>query len=80
MGFGIMVVTVMGTRRLPSEATPNSRYDLYRPGQGRVQSRWYGHDGRATRNRDYRHGGTGHTFPHDHVWDWSSGIGERGNH
>ena len=63
-------------RNLPKTSKPFLRGDRYKNGQ-KVQSRWYDENGRAKRNRDYVHGGK-HPFPHDHVWDWSKGDGERG--
>ena len=59
-------------------AKPNSRYDLYINGV-KVQSRWYDHEGKAIRNRDYVHQDAhhNHTFPHDHAWDWVKGIWNR---
>lgn len=32
---------------------------------------WCDSNGRAEMNRDWKHGGGGHTFPHDHSWDWT---------
>ncbi len=55
--------------KLNEYGKPNSRADLYKNGRLK-QSRWYGPDGRATRNRDYFHGGE-MEFPHDHKWDWN---------
>ena len=38
-----------------------------------IQQRWYGPDGRAVLNRDWKHSKKGgeHKFPHDHPWDWN---------
>ena len=67
-------VTIMNGRHggLPKTGKANSRADLYVNGK-RKQSRWYDHNGKAIRNRDYFHqdGDHTHTFPHDHPWDWS---------
>ena len=64
--------------RLDKEGKPNSRYDLYVGGK-KKQSRWYDHEGKAIRNRDYFHQDPKGDipFPHDHPWNWSSGKGER---
>ena len=43
-------------RKLDSCGKPNSRSDRYRNGI-KVQSRWYDLNGKAVRNRDYKHGG-----------------------
>ena len=59
-----------GIGDLPLYHTPNSRIDLYNQSNQLIQQRWYGPRGRARRNRDFRHGGGRHTFPHDHRWDW----------
>lgn len=52
---------------------PNSRIDLYNSNGVKIQSRWYGPDGKAVRNRDYKHGGN-LEFPHDHIWNWSNSL------
>lgn len=59
-------------RNLKPIGKPNSRMDMYQNGT-KVQSRWYGPDGKARRNRDYRHQDAhkNHSFPHDHKWDWT---------
>ena len=38
----------------------------------KVQSRWFDHEGKVIRNRDYDHQDAHHThiFPHDHDWVW----------
>jgi hypothetical protein len=36
------------------------------------QRRYYDKNGNADMDIDYRHGGTGHTFPHRH--DWNNGV------
>ena len=61
-------ITRVDSSRLSSTGTPNSRADRYRNGQ-LMQQRWYGPNGRAKRNRDFRHQGN-MGFPHDHRWDW----------
>ena len=70
-------VVITNARSLDKRGKSNSRVDRYKNGV-KVQSRWYDAHGRALRDRDYVHGGNV-TFPHDHVWDWSSGVGIRGN-
>lgn len=69
-------VEISYERRLPQTHKPNSKIDRYRDGK-RVQSRWYGEDGKAERNRDYSHGGD-YPFPHDHDWTWNGENGNRG--
>ncbi len=64
--------------RLEKTGKPNSRADLYQNGKLK-QSRWYGPDGRAVRNRDYFHGGK-MDFPHDHEWDWDKDPARQGDH
>ena len=74
-------VTVKYGKRgdLDTEFTPNSRQDLYVKGK-KVQSRWFDHEGKVIRNRDYDHQDAHHThiFPHDHDWIWINGIPKRG--
>ena len=74
-------VTIINGRRgeLPKTGKPNSRADLYVNGK-RVQSRWFDHEGKVIRNRDYDHQDAHHThiFPHDHNWIWINGIPKRG--
>lgn len=65
-------------RKLDDEGNPNSRADLYQNGRLK-QSRWYGPDGRAVRNRDYFHGGN-MEFPHDHEWDWEKDPARQKDH
>lgn len=51
--------------------TPSDR-DLLNPDGTIKQRRYYGPDGRATKDTDYNHSDDGtHEFPHDHEWDWS---------
>lgn len=74
------VMSVHGKRGdLPTSGKPNSRADLY-VGEKKVQSRWYDHEGRVIRNRDYDHQNShhNHEFPHDHNWTWINGIPKRG--
>ena len=56
---------------LPKTGRPNSSKDL-KDNQGVKQRRYYDKDGNADLDIDYRHGGTGHTFPHRH--DWNNGV------
>jgi RHS repeat-associated protein len=58
-------------RALPPTGEPNTTGELLNPDGSVKQERVYGPDGRPIRDRDYNHGGEGHTFPHDHEWDWS---------
>ena len=64
--------------RLDDIGKPNSRADLYKDGKLK-QSRWYDCEGKAVHNRDYFHQNPKGNirFPHDHIWDWSTGKGER---
>ena len=57
---------------LPYVGTPNSTAYDYNPDGSIKQKREYGPDGKATKDTDYNHGGVGHTFPHEHEWDWNS--------
>ncbi len=54
---------------------PNTRTDLYNEQGELLQQRWYGPDGRAVLNRDWKHSDNNlkkpHKFPHDHPWDWT---------
>ena len=61
-------------RKLESTGKPNSRGNLYVNGRLK-QSRWYDHEGKPIRNRDYFHQNPGDrvTFPHDHNWGWVNG-------
>ena len=65
-------------RKLERFGKPNSRYDLYENGKLK-RSRWYNHEGKAIRNRDYFHQDAhhNHTFPHDHNWGWVKGEWRR---
>ena len=58
---------------LPKIGTPYSSKDL-EDSEGVKQRRYYDKNGNADMDIDYRHGGTGHTFPHRHDWN----IGVRG--
>ena len=51
--------------------TPYSSKDL-EDSEGVKQRRYYDKNGNADMDIDYRHGGTGHTFPHRH--DWNNGV------
>ena len=67
---------------LITEGKPNSRADLYDKNGAKIQSRWYGPDGKVIHNRDYIHGGKdkGIPFPHDHKWNLNeNGKLERGH-
>ena len=74
-------VTIVNGRHgdLPKSGKPNSRADLYLNGK-KVQSRWFDHEGKVIRNRDYDHqdAHNNHEFPHDHNWIWINGIPKRG--
>ena len=71
MGFGYSGgLDRVDARELPRTHRPNSRIDRYRNGR-LVESRRYGHDGRATVGRHYTNHGNSrrHSDPHDHVWN-----------
>lgn len=61
---------------LEREGTPNSRVDMYNEKGILIQQRWYGPDGYAVWDRDWKHGGV-HKFPHDHYWIWNDGKSKR---
>lgn len=58
---------------LKATGIPNTRIDLFDKNGELIQQRWYGADGRAIWNRDWKHANKGgeHKFPHDHPWDWT---------
>ena len=66
---------------LPTKHEPNSSMDL-NDAEGTKQRRYFGKDGRAVEDIDYRHsnGDNSHVFPHRHSWDWSSGKADRSRH
>lgn len=51
---------------LPKTGTPYSSKDL-EDSEGVKQRRYYDKNGNADMDIDYRHGGTGHTFPIDMI-------------
>lgn len=59
---------------LPRTGTPNSTDRLYKPDGSLKQERVYGPNGEPLKDIDYDHGGAGHVFPHEHIWE----NGERG--
>ncbi len=61
---------------LSLEGTPSSTVNLYSKDGILLQRRYYGTDGKALKDIDFSHGGN-HTFPHTHIWDWSSGKPSR---
>lgn len=60
---------------LKAASDPNTRTDLFDENGKLIQQRWYGPDGRAIWNRDWKHLDNNpqkpHKFPHDHPWDWT---------
>lgn len=66
---------------LKATGDPNSRIDLKNEQGELIQQRWYGPDGRAIWNRDWKHKDNNpqkpHKFPHDHPWDYSKKIQEK---
>lgn len=80
----VLVVAIMFCFGSPKPETvyavtgsPGSTRTLYNPDGSIKQERTYGPDGRAEKDVDYNHGGVGHTFPHEHTWDWSTGQPNR---
>lgn len=61
---------------LKKDGLPNTRIDLFNENGELILQRWYGPDGRAILNRDWKHPNKGgeHKFPHDHPWDWNKKI------
>ena len=63
---------------LKATGDPNSRIDLKNEQGELIQQRWYGPDGRAILNRDWKHKDNNpqkpHKFPHDHPWDWNQKV------
>ncbi|MFV8821503.1 hypothetical protein [Faecalibacterium sp. 9] len=51
---------------------PRIRLRILEDSEGVKQRRYYDKNGNADMDIDYRHGGTGHTFPHRH--DWNNGV------
>lgn len=75
----MLIVTIMFCFGSPNlemayaiTGTPGSTKTTYNPDGSVKQERVYGDDGRAEKDVDYNHGGVGHTFPHEHNWDWST--------
>ena len=60
-------------RSLPVEGEPNSSQELYDDDGDLKQKRYYGPDGKATEDIDYKHQNSheNHEFPHRHTWDWN---------
>lgn len=58
---------VHGGSSLPKYGQPYSSRDHY-DNNGLKQRRYYGPDGVADEDIDYRHGGVNHKFPHRHRW------------
>ena len=52
----------------PTTGKPNSRLDILNLGGQKIQSAFYGTNGRISKTYDYRHGGGQHYFPHTHYW------------
>jgi len=72
-------VEISYERSLEPTGKPNTRVDRYSKRDGKkLQSRWYDKNGKAERNRDYSSNNGSADNPHDHIWDWSKGYGERG--
>ena len=63
--------------KYPTEHEPNSSMDL-NDANGTKHRRYFGKDGRAVEDIDYRHsnGDGSHTFPHRHGWDWNTPTGK----
>lgn len=56
-----------GKSSLPTKGKPNSSKDL-KDKKGIKQGRYYDKNGNDDLDIDYRHGGTGHKFPHRYNW------------
>lgn len=54
----------------PDWGTPGSVVDLLNPDGSVKQRRRYGPNGRPLKDRDFKHPGEDHKFPHDHDWIW----------
>ena len=55
---------------LDTEGEPNSVGRQYDNDGNLCRERLYGPNGKAVKDKDYKHGGK-HEFPHEHDWDWS---------
>ena len=68
--LGIYAEIRMPQSNLPVHGPPNSSISEYNKGGVRVRRRFFGADGKATKNVDYlpHHG---HPVPHAHDWDWT---------
>ena len=71
-----LAISVGKNGSLSLEGTPSSTVNLYSKDGVLLQRRYYGTDGKALKDIDFSHGGN-HTFPHTHIWDWSSGKPSR---
>ncbi len=64
---------------LSTKGKPNSTEDLLNPDGTIKKRRYYGPDGKATRDTDYNHTDDGtHKFPHNHDWEWDGDKCKRG--
>ena len=64
-------------KSLPATGDPNSSTDLEEPDGTLKQRRYYGPDGKAQEDIDYKHSGDKHKFPHRHIWRWNGDKTER---
>ena len=65
--------------KIPTKAEPNSVWELF-TAEGRLkQRRFFGPDGRATKDIDYKHrdDDNTHIFPHEHKWRWDGNKPDR---
>ena len=62
---------------LPSKGEPNSSTDLKDSDGTLKQRRYYGPDGKAQEDIDYKPSGDKHKFPHRHIWRWNGDKTER---
>lgn len=53
---------------LPTKGEPNTTGKLYNPDGSLKQERSYGPDGEVSKDVDYNHPGSNHSFPHVHDW------------
>ena len=66
------------SKSLPTVSEPNTSLDLKGKDGSLKLRRYYGPDGRAIKDIDYKHPDNGtHKFPHEHDWNWDNGTPQR---
>ena len=72
-------VEITHARSLKIIHKPNMKVNRLNEYGELIQSRWYDNEGKAVRNRDFKHQDShkNHFFPHDHSWTWDNDIGHR---